>query len=159
MSKIYDGPGKAIKQCSCGAYIHAKVQVCPACEKDIPKKSVEEKNCVSCLEKVDKEKPLSYNRGEPASKLIKFTGKLIYAPAGEPYIPYSDNVEEWCSKIFDLGLKQDKTFSGEALYYWYQFYDDSKDARKRVYEWSEREGFGKMQKSSNELDSYSTTED
>lgn len=38
VAKVFDGPGRAIKQCACGTYVHAKLAICPTCNQVFPSK-------------------------------------------------------------------------------------------------------------------------
>lgn len=38
VAKVFDGPGRAIKRCPCGTYVHAKLAICPTCNQAFPSK-------------------------------------------------------------------------------------------------------------------------
>lgn len=202
MSKIYNEPGKAKKQCpNCSVYVHARSLACPNCQHVFreSKLFVKEKSDKIQKEPVDKKEPTVYNEAGKGRKLCsncniyvaarlavcpkcnqtivkqekmdreikdkpvaktrpvleqdvnkKYVGKLIFAPAGLPPFAPEQDIEDWCSKVFIDGLKNDITYSNQALWYWYQRFNNDAESKNRIWEWSKREGFDKMQEHSKE---------
>lgn len=210
MSKTYNEPGKAKKQCpSCSLYVHARTLECPNCHHSFgtpkatklpekirePKEPVAKKEptvyteggkgrkecpkckiyvaarletCPKCNNVIPKPDPFPVKDKEkvvkptkptlPEDTNRKYVGKLIFAPVGEaPYDPDED-VEGWCARVFADGLKNGLTYSNQALWYWYQRFNNDSKSRDRIWEWSKREGFDKMQEHRQEPVSSSETE-
>lgn len=140
---VYNEGGRGRKQCqNCHVYVSVRLLACPKCNQVITKNIKEEK---PKKETVKTTKPVFV---DDINK--KYVGKLVFAPVGNP--PYSpdENIESWCTSVFADGLKNGITYSNQALWYWYQTFNNDQSSRNRIWEWSKREGFDKMQECSEE---------
>lgn len=146
---VYDTGGKGRKSCGCGAYVSARVLVCPKCNKQFVKLDAVDKEIIAAEKKTKKEKDKEGGLVKSTRPSLdtgkKFVGKLIFAPVGKPPFEPEENLESWCSAVFFDGIQNSVTYSNQALWYWYQRFNNEQSSRDRIWEWSKREGFDKMQ--------------
>lgn len=134
---IYTEPGRGRKLCSsCNIYVAARLRECPKCSQTIEKVA---KAVDSVKRKLEKQEE------EVVDEKAKYVGRLVFAPRGAPPIKPDDDIEHWCTQVFEDGLKDNITYSNEALWLWYQQYNNDPSCRQRISDWSKREGFDKMQ--------------
>ena len=142
---VYNEAGKGRKKCpTCDIYVAARLVDCPQCGNKIPKQPKAEKVIKNGV-------PVTVKPTLPEDTNKKYVGRLVFTPAGEPPIKPDENVESWCTAVFADGLKNGITYSNQALWHWYQYFcNNEQSTRDRIWEWSKREGFDKMQEHSEE---------
>lgn len=134
---VFTEPGRGRKQCSCGTIVAARTRECPKCNQTIEKTA-------STVQEV-KEKIFKVEKYKADKEPTRYVGTLVFAPAGQPPYPQDEDIEGWCSRVFAEGLKNNITYSNEALWYWYQKFNNDESCKRRILDWSRREGFDKMQ--------------
>ena len=136
--KVSDTPGRGKRLClKCSKYYGAKLKSCPTCGfKYI-------KELVSGLEK-EKKQVEDLGIKEPVTESRNYVGRLVYAPAGACCIEPTHNIEDvesWCSEVFNHGLRNNRTLTKNALWSYMSFYNNSQEFKNAVYNWCEHEGY------------------
>lgn len=152
--QVYNEPGRGRKLCICNKYIGAKNKQCPSCGST--KFVKREQPVVQPREK----KPVEAKKlDEPVSK--NYVGSLVLTPAGSCPIKLSSQDKEgvllWCEETFRNGLKQNKTYTVDALKYWFNHFN-LPHLKVYINEWCFSEGYEKGSSDNREHEEYTDWE-
>ena len=124
----YNEPGRGRKLCTCGKYIGAKSIICPFCNNVKFEKTTQ-------LQRVTGETPTG-----------KYVGILVYTPSGQCPVSFNGSTREdvfnWCEDVYINGLENNKTYTVNALEYWFNFYN-LPHLKKFINEWAIEQGYEK----------------
>lgn len=143
---IFTEGGKGKKLCpNCNKYAGAKSKVCPNCQVEFIKKEAKEIDIDDILDDIanlEEEKPVKkLDRDIVAS----YTGSLIYTPSGECPFKIKDETQEgvidWCRKIYQYGLDNNKTYTKNAIEYWFRVEDNNQELKGFINDFCSKEGY------------------
>lgn len=155
--EIFTEGGRGRKQCpSCNKYAGAKSSTCPNCKKEFVKKENEPVAITSVDDILAIVEPKTSKKIEvPQEKIASYTGSLVYTPSGECPFEIKDESEQaifdWCYKVFQFGLKNNKTYTSNALKYWLYIDNQNPNLKNFVTKWSLENGYESGLQKENQL--------
>ena len=145
--KTYDKPGPGKRLClKCNLYYGAKQKRCPKCG------FLYVKELVSVIKQPKIPKVFT----DDTIVLTKnYIGSLVYTPSGSCPLEIPSTIEEipvWCSELFNLELRNKRTLTWEAIWYYCSQSNNSEEFRNAIRNWCFSEGYEKTVVNSKELE-------
>jgi hypothetical protein len=118
---------------------------CPSCHTIVGARSLKCFNCEFLFIKKEIESVTITETPELRKRFKDYSGDLVSIPSGKcPFVLDSldkDKVELWCFKVFNNGVKNNKTYTNNALKYWSRVFVDSAFVRGFIDDWSAESGY------------------